>query len=294
MKKENSRQIKEKPNLPWHVSDSLDVVIEELLEKLLGVVAAILSPGASTTPLDIATAPTLLLSFLASSLLASLLSTCFRILGVRANVLIRISFAKELVEQVLGPHYAVHRFARSVSNGAARESLLVWLRLTLVAFSFAFPDNGDLPKVASSARLDQGDVGSQAHPVDVVPGLPVVQGIEAKPEALEEVDAILRLHNIILVRLDVSAWGKPQGSLSSAVRLCLTDVLFLEEELPVQVGDIDGVQVDDLDVLEAAEHDVLQQLASDSSRAHHQDSRVLDSLLQTQVKNTPCQDICIF
>ena len=39
------------------------------------------------------------------------------------------------------------------------------------------------------------------EPVDMVPSLPVVQGIEAEPEALEEVDPILWLHDIILVRL---------------------------------------------------------------------------------------------
>ena len=39
------------------------------------------------------------------------------------------------------------------------------------------------------------------EPVDMVPSLPVVQGIKAEPEALEEVDTILWLHDIILVCL---------------------------------------------------------------------------------------------
>ena len=39
------------------------------------------------------------------------------------------------------------------------------------------------------------------EPVDMVPSLPVVQGIEAEPEALEEVDPILRLHDVIPIRL---------------------------------------------------------------------------------------------
>ena len=38
-------------------------------------------------------------------------------------------------------------------------------------------------------------------PVNMVPSLPVVQSIETEPETLEEVDSILWLHHIILVRL---------------------------------------------------------------------------------------------
>ena len=41
----------------------------------------------------------------------------------------------------------------------------------------------------------------RCEPVDMVPSLPVVQGIEAEPEALEEVDSILWLHDVILIRL---------------------------------------------------------------------------------------------
>ena len=35
----------------------------------------------------------------------------------------------------------------------------------------------------------------------MIPSLPVVQSIEAEPKALEEVDPILWLHHVILIRL---------------------------------------------------------------------------------------------
>ena len=41
----------------------------------------------------------------------------------------------------------------------------------------------------------------EMEPVDTVPILLVVQGIEAEPEALEEVDPILWLHDVIPIRL---------------------------------------------------------------------------------------------
>ena len=86
-----------------------------------------------------------------------------------------------------------------------------------VEINHCLPDDSYLTEVTSSARLNQGDVRCQAHPrrkvsqlellkcemepVDMVPSLPVVQGIEAEPEALEEVDPILWLHDVIPIRL---------------------------------------------------------------------------------------------
>ena len=45
-----------------------------------------------------------------SNLLPGILSTGFRVLSVRADVLIRVGLTKQLVEQMLCPHNAVHRF----------------------------------------------------------------------------------------------------------------------------------------------------------------------------------------
>ena len=43
-------------------------------------------------------------------LLPSVLPAGFRVLSVRADILIRVGLTKELVEQVLRPHNAVHGF----------------------------------------------------------------------------------------------------------------------------------------------------------------------------------------
>lgn len=40
--------------------------------------------------------------------------------------------------------------------------------------------------------------------------------------------------------------------------LGLLDVLVAEEELPVQVGEVDGVKVDDVNFAEAGKHKVLE------------------------------------
>ena len=100
----------------------------------------------------------------------------------------------------------------------------------------------------------------------MVPSLPVVQGIEAEPEPLEEVDPILGLHHVILVRLhekrikkhtsshcqwnhvvklkcksqsllhcsalylNVGAWGEPKRCFPSTMRLGLSHMLLLQED----------------------------------------------------------------
>lgn len=52
--------------------------------------------------------------------------------------------------------------------------------------------------------------------------------------------------------------------------LGLLDVLVAEEELPVQVGEVDGVEVNDVDFAEAGKHKVLEQLAADATSSHHE------------------------
>ena len=56
-----------------------------------------------------------------SNLLPGILSTGFRVLSVRADVLIRVGLTKQLVEQVLRPHNAVHRFTEG-ERGVAKNS----------------------------------------------------------------------------------------------------------------------------------------------------------------------------
>ena len=83
----------------------------------------------------------------------------------------------------------------------------------------------------------------------MVPSLPVVQGIEAEPESLEEVDPILWLHDVIPIRLNgekdnvkskvkspakpnlnVGARSEPQSSFPGAMRLCLSHMLLLRKK----------------------------------------------------------------
>ena len=54
-------------------------------------------------------------------LLPSVLPAGFRVLSVRADILIRVGLTKELVEQVLRPHNAVHRFTEG-ERGVAKNS----------------------------------------------------------------------------------------------------------------------------------------------------------------------------
>ena len=55
------------------------------------------------------------------NLLPSVLPAGFRVLSIRADILIRVGLTKQLVEQVLRPHNAVHRFTeggREVANNS--------------------------------------------------------------------------------------------------------------------------------------------------------------------------------
>ena len=49
----------------------------------------------------------------------------------------------------------------------------------------------DLPQVTGRARLDEGDVGGEAHPVDVRARGAVVEGVEHHVELLKVGDTVL-------------------------------------------------------------------------------------------------------
>lgn len=105
-----------------------------------------------------------------------------------------------LLEEIFGPHNAVNGFRGRVANGAPWEGFLCRFRLALVAFCLTLHfgnwrecqehdiemktcqkkvdsiedpyllDNSDLSQIASRAALNEGNVGSQTHSVDVIPG----------------------------------------------------------------------------------------------------------------------------
>lgn len=55
-------------------------------------------------------------------------------------------------------------------------------------------------------------------------------------------------------------------------------MLMSEEELSVEVGQVNRVEVNDVNLAEAVKDQVFQQLASDTSSAHHEDSRLWSRL----------------
>ena len=53
--------------------------------------------------------------------------------------------------------------------------------------------------------------------------------------------------------------------------LALANVLPLEQKLPVQVADVNGVQINDIEVFKSGENEIFQQLASNTTRTDHKD-----------------------
>ena len=127
----------------------------------------------------------------------------------------------------------------------------------------------NLSEVSSSPTLHQRNVCGQTHPVDVVPGLPVVQSVHHDVELLEPVPVVLVLHDGPVQGVNGTLRGEPmrqnkyiflkivfmsnlpESCFLSAGGFGLSNMLLLKEKLSVQVGDVDGVQINDDYVLEA-------------------------------------------
>ena len=67
----------------------------------------------------------------------------------------------------------------------------------------------NLSEVSSSPTLHQRNVCGQTHPVDVVPGLPVVQSVHHDVELLEPVSVVLVLHNGAVQGVNRALGSKP-------------------------------------------------------------------------------------
>jgi len=72
-------------------------------------------------------------------------------------------------------------------------------RLTLATAVAHLLDNLHLSIEAGGTTLNQGDVRSQAHLVDMPPRVQVIQGIEDEIEALKPVDVEIRVFDVCVV-----------------------------------------------------------------------------------------------
>lgn len=64
-----------------------------------------------------------------------------------------------------------------------------------------------------------------------------------------------------------------------------------KEELPIEVGNLDGVHVDDIDVLEARQSQVLEQFAAQPTSPHHQHPHKLPDLFPQLWKQALIREI---
>jgi hypothetical protein len=157
--------------------------------------------------------------------------------------------AEEELVELLGPHHAVDRLVRRGPDRADGVLGLRGLGLALEALGAPLFDDKGLPQVPLRARLHQRLVRGQAQPVHVPPGGDVVEGVDDDVEPVEEADAEARLLDVGVVGDDGRGGrgGRPrERRLPRHHGLGQPDVVRAEEELPVEVGDVNGVQVDDL------------------------------------------------
>lgn len=131
---------------------------------------------------------------------------------------------------------------------------------------------------ASGATLNQRYVGSQAHFVDVPPGVEVIQGVKDDSKASEPRHVEVRFFDVCVMSHNFDIWVEFLGSLFGNERFGLFDMLLSEQELSVEIREVDRVQVDDVYLAEASEGEILQELTSDSSSANHEYSRLVIEL----------------
>ena len=126
------------------------------------------------------------------------------------------------------------------------------------------------------------------------PRIQIVERIENDAKGLEPRDVELIVLDVGMVRLDSHVRIEParrylrdlhQQLATPHTRLIrvsiayqcfrLLDVLIPEEELPIEIAQVDRVQVDDVNLAEASEDEILEELAANTTSAHHKNPRLL-------------------
>lgn len=112
--------------------------------------------------------------------------------------------AENFVEEVaLGPHDTMNGLAWSAADGANRECFRRLFGRTVVASRHSLLDDLDLAVEASSATLNEGNVSSQTHLVDVAPCVQVVEGVKHHCESAKPLNAELSVLDIGMVGHDL-------------------------------------------------------------------------------------------
>lgn len=160
---------------------------------------------------------------------------------------------EEQFEALLGPDDAVHGLIWGAANGTDRIHLLGRLGVTLVARRLALDDGNHLSQISSGAGVNERSVGSQTEAINVSSGVYVVQRIENQIELLEICQVELGVLDVLVVANNGQIGVETLRSIACNDSFGLTNVLWAEQELTIQIGNVDRIQVDQLDVLETSQ-----------------------------------------
>jgi len=190
----------------------------------------------------------------------------------------------------------VRRAARRLGNRAQRHRLLrrKEVERALEAGGHARVDGAHVALEALGAAVHERDHRRQVwHTLTRLAGLVPHErahhGIEPPPRLDrvephdDDLEATVPFGVLLLdwavVRRDRHALDSLHHKLGRYCCLRPAHVRVAEEELPIEVGYIDGVHIDDVDLAETHQRKVLEQLAAQAARANHEHSRhVTDEL----------------
>jgi len=108
---------------------------------------------------------------------------------------------KQQLEELFGPHHAMHGLVRGAANGANGVHFLGGLGLALVASRLPFRDHERLAVEARGAGFDQGLRGGQAQAVHVAARVDIVERVEHAGKLLEVLEPKLLLLRTLKVHM---------------------------------------------------------------------------------------------
>jgi hypothetical protein len=137
-----------------------------------------------------------------------------------------------------------------------------------------------LSAAAGDTGKDPGDLEFEGGIVDEVSGFEVVGAIEY------EVDVLAEFLNVAEVEVGDNGFDVDFGVDSTEAAVggdgfgeLLVGVVFVEEDLALEVGEFDEVAIDDADVSDAGAGEAVSEDAAEGAAAGEQDGAVFEALL---------------
>lgn len=161
-----------------------------------------------------------------------------------------IGFSEVTLKLVSGPLDGVLNLVGEVLQSTERDTFFRWINRVTITLSESGEDDLGVALGSEGSTFEEGFSEPDALGVNKESGLDIVDGVDGEIETVPEIvieETLGFWGDSVLDSLDLEIGVEDTSCVSGALSLGLSDVVWSEEELSVEVGDLNIVVIGDGD-----------------------------------------------